>query len=260
MNEQPEKKDVIRETDAEAIALAKTLLRTARFGALAAIDPDDGAPLASRVAVATDHDGSPVILVSSLSAHTGALLAEPRCSLLLGEPGRGDPLAHPRISLSCRARKLERGTPDQHRAEGRYLARQPKAKLYASFSDFSYFRLEIGKASLNGGFGKAYLLTAADLITASPALDAIAQMEPGAVAHMNEDHRDAVAVYARAFARPKPDASLQHWTLTGIDPDGVDLMSGDVAARVFFPRTLLDAGEVRPMLVKLAKEGRAACG
>ncbi|RVB28703.1 HugZ family protein, partial [Mesorhizobium sp. M7A.F.Ca.CA.004.05.1.1] len=103
------KKDVIRETDAEAIRLAKTLLRSARFGALAVIEPQTGSPLASRVGVATDIDGAPLILVSMLSAHTGALLADPRCSLLLGEPGKGDPLAHPRLTLICQAARLERG-------------------------------------------------------------------------------------------------------------------------------------------------------
>ncbi|RVB60512.1 HugZ family protein, partial [Mesorhizobium sp. M7A.F.Ca.CA.002.03.2.1] len=55
------KKDVIRETDAEAIRLAKTLLRSARFGALAVIEPQTGSPLASRVGVATDIDGAPLI-------------------------------------------------------------------------------------------------------------------------------------------------------------------------------------------------------
>ena len=40
------KKNVIRETDAEAVRLAKTLIRTARFGALAVLDPENGAPVA----------------------------------------------------------------------------------------------------------------------------------------------------------------------------------------------------------------------
>ena len=47
-------KDVIRETDAEAIRLARTLIRSARFGALAVIEPATGSPLASRVGVATE--------------------------------------------------------------------------------------------------------------------------------------------------------------------------------------------------------------
>ena len=70
MDDKP--KDVIRETDAEAIRLAKTLMRTARFGALAVIESGTGAPLASRVGVATDADGTPLILVSStVGAHQG---------------------------------------------------------------------------------------------------------------------------------------------------------------------------------------------
>ncbi|MDP3897999.1 MAG: pyridoxamine 5'-phosphate oxidase family protein, partial [Mesorhizobium sp.] len=77
---QDKPKDVIRTTDAEAIRLARTLLRSARFGALAVLDPDTGAPLASRVGIATDLDGAPLILVSGLSAHTRALVADPRCS------------------------------------------------------------------------------------------------------------------------------------------------------------------------------------
>ena len=59
---------MIRETDADAIRLAKTLIRGARFGALAVIEPGTGSPLASRVGIATDIDGAPLILVSMLSA------------------------------------------------------------------------------------------------------------------------------------------------------------------------------------------------
>ncbi len=112
MNDKPK---VIRETDAEAIRLAKTLIRTRRYGALAVLDPQTGGPLVSRVGVATDLDGTPLILVSMLSAHTQALIADPRCSLLLGEPGKGDPLAHPRISLICRAERIERDSAEGQR-------------------------------------------------------------------------------------------------------------------------------------------------
>ena len=196
-----QEKKTIRDTDAEAIRLGKTLLRTARYGALAVLDPRSGAPLASRVAVATDLDGTPLILVSSLSEHTGGLLADPRCSLLLGEPGKGDPLAHPRISLRCLAERLERGTPVQARVERRYLNRHSKARLYAGFGDFAFFRLDVERASLNGGFGKAYHLTRADLIFNGPANDELIAAEQPAIDHMNADHSDAIDVYARAFAK-----------------------------------------------------------
>lgn len=253
MNDKP--KDVIRETDADAIRLAKTLLRSARYGALAAIDPESGAPLASRVGVATDTDGCPLILVSGLSAHTAAIVADPRCSLLLGEVGKGDPLAHPRISIACRAQRFERDTADWTRAERRYLNRNPKAKLYVGLGDFALFRLEIDKASLNGGFGKAYLLTRDDLLSPGPIAD-FAQSEQSALDHMNHDHADAVVLYAVHFA----GAQKGDWRMTGLDPDGIDLALADTVLRIFFDQPLATPRDAHLKLVEMAKEARAASG
>jgi putative heme iron utilization protein len=253
MNDKP--KDVIRETDADAIRLAKTLLRSARYGALAAIDPESGAPLASRVGVATDTDGCPLILVSALSAHTAAIVADPRCSLLLGEVGKGDPLAHPRISIACRVQRFERDTADWARAERRYLNRNPKAKLYVGLGDFAFFRLEIDKASLNGGFGKAYLLTREDLTSPGPIAD-FAQSEQSALDHMNQDHADAIGRYARHFARAEDGP----WRMTGLDPEGIDLADGDKVLRIFFPQPLSVPRDAHMKLVEMAKEARAALG
>lgn len=248
------KKDVLRPTDAETIRLGKTLLRAARHAALAVLEPGSGWPLASRVSVATDCAGRPLILVSTLSAHTGGLMADGRCSLLLGEPGKGDPLAHPRMTLKCRAERIDRESADHAGVAQRFLARQPKAALYADFADFSYFRLEPEEASLNGGFGKAFRLTRADLMSDEAVARELEQAGPGAVAHMNADHRDAIALYARHFAGI--DEALD-WKMTGIDPDGFDLMAGDRTARVFFAAPLTSAREMRAVLVQMAKDARA---
>jgi putative heme iron utilization protein len=246
------KKDVIRETDAEAIRLAKTLIRTARYGAIAVLDPETGAPLASRVGTATDIDGAPLILVSMLSAHTKALIADSRCSLLVGEPGKGDPLAYPRITISCKALQLQRGTAERTRAERRYLNRHPKAKLYVGLGDFHFFRLEPDRASLNGGFGKAYLLGRSELVTEESVAKDLAESEQSAIDHMNSDHADAISVYARAFC----GAGEADWRITGIDADGLDLAVGDETRRLFFPEPLADARNLRKVLVELAAEGR----
>nr|WP_269140762.1 HugZ family protein [Oryzicola mucosus] len=248
------KKDVIRETDAEAIRLGKTLMRTARFGALAAIEPGTGVPLASRVGVATDTDGTPLILISQLSAHTRAIDGNPACSLLLGEPGKGDPLAYPRITLFCRAMRLERSTPDYERAERRYLNRNPKAKLYVGLGDFSIHRLDVERASLNGGFGKAYLLDRSDLIHEGDHLVILAAGEQSALDHMNADHRDAIALYARHFSKASGDG----WLLTGLDSDGMDLVNGDDVRRIFFERPAKEPADFHKLLVEMAKSSRAA--
>jgi putative heme iron utilization protein len=237
------------------VRTAKTLLRASRHGALAVIEPGTGAPAASRVGVASDTDGTPLILISGLSAHTPALLADPRCSLLLGEPGKGDPLAHARISVACDARKLERGTADWERAERRYLNHNPKARLYVGLGDFSFFRLDVRDASLNGGFGKAYRLTAQDLLTAGD-LARFAAAEQSALDHMNADHADAVANYAAHYAR----AATGEWKLTGIDADGFDLADGDRVLRIFFSEPLSEPGDAHKRLVMMAREARTALG
>lgn len=242
----------IRETDDEALALAERLIRTARFGALAALDPKTGTPLVTRVATATTLDGAPIILVSGLSAHTTAILADPRCGLLLGEPAKGDPLAHPRISLTCLARRLDREDEEGRQARRRYLNRNPKGALYADFPDFAFFRLEPLSASLNGGFGKAYALGPGDLLVENPS--EIAEIEQSAIVHMNEDHRDAVQVMAQRASRHRG----ANWHITGIDARGLDLATGDETARLRFENAIATAQELRRALsdlVAAAREG-----
>lgn len=246
--------NVIRPTDDGARKLARRLIRAARFAAIAVKEAESQVPFVSRVACATDIDGSPLILISTLSAHTRGLIEYPVCSLMFGEPGKGDPLAHPRVSVIGRAERLERGGEEEARARRRYLARQPKAKLYADFADFALYRIRPERASLNGGFGKAFELTREDIVVGDDRLGGFAGMEAGAVAHMNEDHGDALALYAKAFGKADERAG---WAMTGLDPDGFDLMAGDDVLRIDFDPPLSSAGEVRPRLVEMAKQARA---
>jgi putative heme iron utilization protein len=69
---------------------------------------------------------------------------------------------------------------------------------------------------------------------------------------MNADHRDAIDVYARAFA----GAAGGDWLLTGVDAEGIDLARGDEAKRIIFPELLASAGDMRAALVKMAADGR----
>ncbi|MDP3255327.1 MAG: DUF2470 domain-containing protein [Bosea sp. (in: a-proteobacteria)] len=248
----PQKReDPIRPTDDAARALAKTLLRSARSGSLATLGRD-GHPSASLVSLATDSDGTPLILVSALSSHTGYLEADPRCSLLLAPGGKGDPLAHARITLKLAARKVAREGEEGARVRRRFLARQPKAALYVDFGDFSFFALDLKGASLNGGFGRAYELTADDLLSDAAAATAIATMEEDAVEHMNTDHADAVRAYATGLL----NAEDGDWRLTGLDPDGADLARADLVLRLPFPAPVTDAASLRRTLAELATAAR----
>lgn len=246
------KKDVRQPTTPEAVRQAKTLIRTARSGALATIAPDSGWPIATRVGLSTDIDGTPVILISRLAAHTPALLADPRCSLLVGNPGKGDPLAHARITIACEAREIARDSDEHKRLDFRYLSHQQKAELYSSLPDFRYFRLEVQGAALNAGFGKAFDLTRDDLISTNPANAELAAAEASAVGHMNEDHAEAVGMYAEYFAK----APAGNWRLAGVDAEGIDLISGDDVRRVWFATDLSSAKDMHTTLVRMAGEAR----
>lgn len=160
---QNDRPKVLRETTSEVIAQARGIIGAARFAALACLEPDTGHPLASRIGLATLEDGTPLTFISALAAHTGALLRDPRCSLLVGEPGKGDPLAYARLTLTCAADFLAPDSPDAATARERYLAAQPKAALYIDLPDFRFVRFAIERASFNAGFGKAYAIEGADL-------------------------------------------------------------------------------------------------
>ncbi|MFW2542978.1 HugZ family protein [Primorskyibacter sp. 2E107] len=156
----------IRPTNEEARGLARDLIHSARFGALAVLDPETAAPLISRIAVVPGPDGLPLALVSDLAGHTQALKANPICSLMVGEPqDRGDPLTHPRLSIEGRAMFIRHGDPRHAELAAHYLQLQPKAKLYIGFADFALMRIVPTSAFLNGGFGKAFRLTPEDLGT-----------------------------------------------------------------------------------------------
>ena len=232
-------------------ALAKRLLRATRAATLATVAPG-GAPFASLTAIATQPDGSPILLLSQLAQHTQHLAADARCSLLLAEAGRGDPLAHPRLTLVGRAEVL---TPEARDvARRRFLARNPKAELYADFPDFAFWRFQPEAGHLNGGFGRAAQFGWDEIATPLAGCEALLDGEAGAVAHMNADHRDAVALYAtRLLGLPERD-----WRLSGLDPEGIDLVSGDLTGRLAFPRPVANGGELRHLLVELVAVARAA--
>ena len=233
----------------ELTALAKRLLRAVRVTTLATLSPE-GAPFASLTAVATMPDGSPILLLSQLAHHTRHLDADPRCSLLLADVGRGDPLAHPRLTLVG----LSEGLADEDAAlaRRRFLARNPKAELYADFPDFSFRRLRVHAAHLNGGFARAASFNADEILTRTAGCEALLAGEDGAVAHINADHRDAIGLYAtRLLGLPERD-----WSLSGLDPEGLDLVAGDLTGRWAFPSRVTSGGELHTLLVQLAAEAR----
>lgn len=239
--------------DFDPRGVAKELLRATRSGTLATLDRNTGHPFASLVNVATDSDGGPIILTSRLSTHTANLEADGRTSLLLAATGKGDPLAHPRLTLLGAFVRLGRDEAGEPRLRRRFLARHPKSELYAGFGDFSFWKLDAVSAHLNGGFARAADLTAADMLTDLSGAEELLEIETGAVSHMNADHAEAVRLYATKLLGEKDAA----WRLTGIDPEGLDLAFGDTTLRLPFPQRVTTAQQLRSTVVELAAKARS---
>lgn len=239
----------------DALAQAKELLRSVRAGALATLAPGNAFPFASLVNVATTPDGSPILLLSRLAAHTRHLASDPRVSLLLAETGPGDPLAHPRVTIIGRAECVI--DPDGRAAlKARFLAKHPESALYADFGDFSFWRVAMDEAHLTGGFGRQGHFTAASITTPLDGAEALVAAEPQALAELNAHHQDALLRLAVVLAG-RPDGP---WLATGIDPEGIDLGCGDRTARIAFPqpvRTLEDLRAILPQLVEAARQAAA---
>ncbi|TDU00640.1 hypothetical protein DFO45_0141 [Azorhizobium sp. AG788] len=232
-----------------ASEVIRRLMREARFGALATLE-ETGAPYASLVAVAPDETGAPGLLISRLARHTQNLARDSRASLLLAASGT-DPLDSPRASLLGRVVPAAEGSS----LRVRYLARHPNAAQYADFADFGFFTLELAEAHLVEGFGRIVTLPAKGLLTDWTGADEVRESVEGVVSHMNEDHADAIALYAtRLLGEPEREGVA--WRMIGLDPDGCELAGGDVVRRLDFPQRVTGRGAVRQVLVQLVTQAR----
>jgi putative heme iron utilization protein len=190
------------------------------------------------------------MLLSDIAVHAANIRRDQRVSLLLVEPGgeAGDPLAGARLTITG---TIGEDNDENHRR--RFLARHPEARGYARFRDFRLYRLQVQTAHLVAGFGRIVDLTASDLLVDCADSGELLAGEESAVEHMNEDHREALSLYAtHLLGQPAGD-----WRMTGADPEGADLRAGEHRARLVFPEKARTGGDLRAILVHLVKEARA---
>jgi putative heme iron utilization protein len=234
---------------AELAADARALIRRALKASLATIAAGSGYPYASLITVATEPSGAPIFLISGLAQHTRNLQEDPRASVLLdGTGAEGDPLRGARVTVYGRAEKI-----GYEGARRRFLARHPESGFYADFPDFSFWRLAVEGAHYIGGFGRILDLSPPELLVALDGAEDLVAAEPGILEHMNADHADAIQAYATRLA----GGAEGPWRMSGIDPEGLDLLLGADTRRISFAAPIASPGDARHELVRLANEARA---
>jgi heme iron utilization protein len=238
------------ETDSGAVC--RRLMRRQAHAALGT--NLDGHPYVSLVALGFDYDASPLLLLSDLAQHSRNIAVDAGVSLLFdGEPRNhllpaDDPLAEARMTLLGEAVRS-----DDPRLLSGFVARHPSAAAYAGFGDFHLYRVVMQRAHLVAGFGRIFWIAGATLRCSGGAA-ALAAAEAEIVAHMNDDHADAVALFAARLLR----RSGSGWRMTGIDPEGIDLRCGGETARLDFPVPVLDPQTARQALIELTAAARAS--
>jgi len=235
-----------------AARLSRDLVRSAPTAALASVHEKSGIPYASLVQMATTQNCQPILLVSDLAVHTKNLKQDARASILFARTGEAhDPLDEPRVTLMGRIAR-----DDSPQVRERFLRRHAQAAGYAEFTDFGFYRLEVESAHFVGGFGRIEPVSAEELLIPDPLASEIAEAEEGIIAHMNADHADALALYARSWL----GAEEGEWRMVGCDAEGFDMAGGGGPRRVAFEQPVTAVAEFRTAFATMSEIARGKAG
>lgn len=222
---------------------ARQLLRAHRYGALSTLSKKfDGHPFGSITPYMVDHDGSLLILISTLAEHTKNITADPRVSLISHNQRSPHIQTQGRITLLGNAEIV----PDREAAGRRYLRYFPEAQTYFAMHDFSFYRIAPLALRYIGGFGHIHWVKAENYRVESYPL---IEQESGILAHMNADHADSL----RRYCQHVHQVEAQTAEMVGIDCDGFDVRADGDVYRFDFPESVLDAQQARAALVAMSQ-------
>ncbi len=223
---------------------ARQMLRAHRYGALCTLSKKfDGHPFGSITPYLVDHDGSLLILISTLAEHTKNIQHDPRLSLITHNQESPHIQTQGRITVVGTAQIVT----DKDKADTRYLRYFPEAQSYFDMHDFSFYRIMPQSLRYIGGFGKIHWIEANSyLVPRYPLI----QQESDVISHMNTDHRDTMRHYCQYFHK----IEVLNVEMLGIDCDGFDVRADEKILRFNFPEMVLDAQQARHALVAMSQE------
>ena len=226
------------ESRTAAIADAKRLLRLSRTAALATLGAD-GSPLTTWVGCASDFDGAPLFLLSTLAQHTKNLAARRARLAAADQPARPRRSAQPPASDGRRA---DRASSRPLRAQALPAAQSQGQALRA----FRRFR-DLPHADRGGAFQRRL----------RPRRQARSRRHSRSLGRRSGAHRRRgrfarrdQRVRRRLAARlaGRRDAGRRVWRAVGLDAEGLDLSAGGAAARVDYPAPAFEPQAWRRLL------------
>lgn len=229
----------------DAATAARELLLNEYHGILSTQSQDiPGYPFGSVMPYCLDEDGQPVILVSRIAQHTRNIVENPKVSLIVSESGVNDVHKGGRLTWLGDAEKIT----DFATVAERYYAFFPQSRDYHKTHNFDFYRINLVRARFIGGFGKIFWVKNELLKQPNPFFGDI---EQNMVAHMNEDHINAMIKYCHTAEITIPKGTQPQ--MAGLDSDGMHLLIKDRVVRIPFPAPATAPAEVRRVLVEMAR-------
>jgi heme iron utilization protein len=225
---------------------ARLMLRAHRYGALCTLSKKfDGYPFGSITPYLADHDGSLLILISTLAEHTKNIRSDPRVSLITHDQ------RDPHIQSQGRVTIIGNAEPEPNREQAglRYLRYFPEAHAYLAMHDFSFYRIRPVAIRYIGGFGRIHWV---DMENFAVQPCSLIKDESDVIAHMNLDHQAAMRNYCKLFHQ----FTALDVKMLGIDVDGFDVRADGMVLRFDFPQPVTDAELARAALVDMARAAK----
>ena len=208
----------------ETARAARQLLRAHRYGALSTLSKKfDGHPFGSITPYLVDHDGSLLILISTLAEHTKNIQNDPRVSLITHNQEDAHIQTQGRITVVGTASLIA----EREQAGKRYLRYFPEAQTYFAMHDFSFYRIVPQALRYIGGFGDIHWVKAEKY-----------RVPPNTLAAEEDELLDRI----------NAGRSTEQGMLIGIDCDGFDLRLNEHTERHDFPTLALDGAQALALL------------
>tara|TARA_B100000214_G_C23974182_1_gene631833 strand:+ start:539 stop:1363 length:825 start_codon:yes stop_codon:yes gene_type:complete len=242
--------EVATSSHAEQALTLATMKGTATLCTISA--KNEGYPYGSFVTYVI-YNGNPIFLISGLAEHTKNLINSSKASLLVAEGGDENPLALGRVTLVGDCTKL----PEEERADAKtkFISKHPGAAHYVDFGDFHFYVLEVEEIRYIGGFGRMSWIDRSAWLSALP--DPLAPHANDIIAHMNEDHEDAMIICCKELSKATDTSEA---VMTGIDRYGFEMSAmteqGPRPIRLAFENEATTPDEARIEIVALVKQAR----
>lgn len=215
----------------------------------------EGYPSGSLVDFACNHDGSPILAVSSLAVHSKNLLGNPKCSLLVAK----DPEDRTDLVITLYGDAVKVPDDDRDAVRSVYLKKHPDA-FWVDFGDFHFIYIKpkfvryvsgVATALLGSGEFRAEEYGAATV-------DPISYFSNPITSHMNRDHGEDT----KAIVQHSTSVKVDFASMIDVDSLGFNVKAGyqgkTLKLRIPFPRRAQDRKDVKTLIVEMLQAAKAS--